>query len=68
MRKVQFLALITKRPIIFTIKKIKMEFKITVERIEKLQEDKYPNKIEIFTQLVEDLDVVKVINAINEKK
>jgi hypothetical protein len=42
-----------------------MTYKITIERLEDTGE-KYPNKTEIFTQQVDDLDVVAVIRAVNK--
>ena len=44
-----------------------MTYKITIEKlIDSPEENKYPNKVEIFTQQVDDLDVVAVIRAVNK--
>lgn len=42
-------------------------FQITVQKLTQTEESKYPNKEEIYTQIVEDVDIVAIINAVNKK-
>lgn len=45
-----------------------MKYEITVELIgETIENNRYPDKTEIYKQQVEDLDLVAVINAVNNQ-
>lgn len=47
------------------------EYKIIIEKVEHKEGEKYPNKTEIFTQILPDLDTIdtrllKIIKAVND--
>ena len=45
-----------------------MYYKITVEEIALLEEgERYPKENKIYEQIIEDLDVLAVINAVNKQ-
>lgn len=43
-----------------------MTYEITIERLVDSEEKKYPDKVEIYSQRVEDLDLKAVIIAVNK--
>lgn len=42
-----------------------MKYEITVKQIKEIDGERYPTKVDIYTQIVEDLKLVAVINAVN---
>lgn len=42
-----------------------MTYQITIEKLIDSEEDKYPKKVEVYQQTVEDLDIKTVVAVVN---
>lgn len=43
----------------------KMKYSITIETVENVDDEKYPRRNDVYNQVVDDLDIKKVICAVN---